>query len=284
MPAIFTHIQFGKEVVKELPRELRSLVAAHPQAFYAGTQGPDLLFYHKPLKKKAKNPARKKGWDLHAEYPEQFFLRGAKLLLADEGNLQEGKFAPTSAEAAYLLGFLCHFTLDSQCHPYIDERSVNGVTHGKIESELDKFQFRKIGKAERGFNAATLFSPSEEVAKASANVLGVSVKNTKVALRSMRKINGLFSHKREFVHSFCHFVLTLVGMNKTFGEMFLHKKADAACAPLLPVLGEKFDKAKPLAVRQITAFFDNVPHFAAQNALNIDFYRVNYSGKTNDKE
>ncbi len=279
MPAIFTHIQFGKEVAKELPRELRSLVAAHPQAFYAGTQGPDLLFYHKPLKKKAKNPARKKGWDLHAQAPEQFFLRGARLLLADESNLREGEFIPTSAEAAYLLGFLCHFTLDSQCHPYIDEHSINGVTHGKIESEFDKFQFRKLGQAERGFNAATLFSPSDEVERASANILDVTTKNTRVALRSMRKINKLFSHKCGAVHGFCHFVLTLAGMNKTFGEMFLHKKEDAACAPLLPVLGAKFDEAKPLAVRQIVAFFDNVPHFVAQNALNIDFYRVNYSGK-----
>ncbi len=279
MPAIFTHIQFGKEVVKALPPSLQGLVAQHPECFYLGTQGPDILFYHKPLKKKAKNPARKKGWDLHEIPPEGFFLTAAKLLLTDGENRDaEGNFVPNSAEAAYVLGFLCHFTLDSQCHPYIDERSVDGLTHGKIESELDKFHLERVGKPVRGFNAATLFFPDGECREAGAKILGVSKENMRVAIKSMRKINGFFSHKCGFVHGFCHFVLTLVGMNKSFGEMFLHKKDDLRCKELLPVLYKKFNAAIPLACSVIIEFFDRLPQNVEQNSLQRDFYRYNYSG------
>ncbi len=280
MPAIFTHIQFGKEVLPRLPEALQAVVKAHPAPFYLGTQGPDILFYHKPSKKKSKNPARKKGWDLHAIPPADFFQNAANILLKDEENRdEEGKFAPLKAEAAYVLGFLCHFTLDKTCHPTIDEHSVNGLSHGKIESELDKYQFRKIGNPDRGFNAATLFSPSEEAEIAAAKVLDVSRENMRVAMRSMRKINRLFSHKCEFLHRFCHFALTLAGMNGSFGDMFIHKKDDARCETLLPRLNDEFNEAIEAASQEIPAFFANL-----ENAAKKDFYQYDYSGIYHDKE
>ncbi len=278
MPAIFTHIQFGKEVAALLPPPLRELTEKYPKPFYLGTQGPDILFYHKPMKKKEKNPARKLGWDMHAVSSAQFFQNAAKLLCEDENNRDEiGNFAPKTAEAAYILGFLCHFTLDSACHPAIDKASVNGLTHGKIESELDKYFFRKNSYPARGVNAADFFYPSEDAQQASANILGVTEENTALAMRSMHKINRLFSHKCGAVHGFCHAVLTLAGMNKTFGEMFLHKKDDERCKDLLPLLHKQFDEAKEIAANKIVEFFDGLTSAVGKD----EFYRYNYSG---DKE
>ncbi len=268
MPAIFTHIQFGKEVIATLPPSFAFALKKYPQCFYLGTQGPDLLFYHKPFKKK-KNPARQKGWDLHAQSPEKFFLNAAKLLQ------EEGLSSPL---AAYVIGFLCHFTLDKECHPFIDAQSVNGLTHGKIESELDKATFKRVGLPPRGFNAATLFFPEEQAKAVSAKVLDVTEENTQTAMRSMRKINALFSNKRGAVHGFCHAALTLVGQNKGFGQMFLHKKEDERFQPLLPVLEEKFQAAIPKAAALIEEFFTNLPQAVAANTLTNDFYRYNYSG------
>ncbi len=275
MPAIFTHVYFGESVAKTLPPALQALIARCPQCFYLGTQGPDLLFYHKPAKSKAKNPARKKGWDLHEVAPEAFFLRAAKLLTANATTWDNEKNAPL---AAYVLGFLCHFTLDSQCHPLIDGASVNGLTHGKIESELDKYFLRVAKKPIRGFNAATLFFPAHDAEYASAAILDVSVKNTRRAMRSMKKINRLFSHKCGVVHGVCHFLLTLAGMNGSFGEMFLHKKDDLRCAELLPKIAKKLEAAIPLAQTRITEYFENLPRFVAEQSLRQDFYRYNYSG------
>ena len=201
MPAIFTHVQFGKDVVASLPPFFADLAAKHPQCFYLGTQGPDLLFYHKPLQTK-NNPTRKKGWGLHEVAPEEFFLHGAKLLVEDRTNYgDDGKFLPQSKEAAYLLGFLCHFCLDYSLHPYIDANSVDGLSHGKIESELDKHTFEKLGKPARGFNAATLFFPINEskAASATANLIITSSTEKLTCLFSRRfKSSKFLSAKRGF--------------------------------------------------------------------------------------
>ncbi len=279
MPAIFTHIQFGKEVAETLPAPLKDLTERYPEAFYLGTQGPDILFYHKPMKKKAKNPARALGWALHAQPSAPFFLRAAKKIYENEENRDDtGSFHPHGAQAAYLIGFLCHFILDSAAHPTIDAHSVNGLTHGKIESELDKFQFRKIGRPARGFNAATLYADGKEAQTTAAELFGVSQKEMGVAMRSMKKINRLFSHRCGFVHGFCHLALSLVGMNGSFGEMFLHKKDDARCQTLLPRLNEIYEEAKKVALQRIPLFFEKLPCYAQENKISDEFYRYDYSG------
>ena len=284
MPAIYTHARFGEEVLTVLPPHLASLAQKHKQCFYLGTQGPDLLFYHKPFKSKAKNPARKKGWDLHAVPPEDFFLRGAKCLLNDKSNFDEaGNFTPESADAAYLLGFLCHFTLDFTAHPYIDENSVDGLSHGKIESELDKHHFQKQGKKIRGFNTAKLFFPNEKAKKASAKILDVSEKESGRAMKTMRFINGLFSNKCGLAHGFCHAVLSLLGMNKNgFGDMFIHKKDDEKASAMMPTLDALFDEAVQRANLVITEFFKNIQSSAKNNALTNEIFRYNYSGIKED--
>ena len=284
MPAIYTHVRFGEEVLKVLPTPLAALAEKHKECFYLGTQGPDLLFYHKPFKSKAKNPARKKGWDLHAVAPEVFFLRGAKCLLDDKNNFDEaGNFTPESAEAAYLLGFLCHFTLDFTAHPYIDENSVDGLSHGKIESELDKHHFRKQGKKIRGFNAAKLFFPYEEAKKASAKILAVSEKESTRAMKTMRFFNGLFSHRCGLVHGVCHAALALVGMNKnSFGGMFIHKKDDPRTDVLMPTLDGLFDEAIARAKSVIPEFFENIQGSVENNKLTNEIFRYNYSGIKED--
>lgn len=278
MPAIFTHIQFGKEVLANLPISYQTLAEKHAQAFYLGTQGPDLLFYHKPLQKE-NNPTRKKGWNLHAEAPEPFFLNAAKFLLQQTENFdkQDG-FSPCTAQAAYVMGFLCHFTLDSLCHPYIDEHSTNDLSHGKIESELDKYQFRKIGKRIRGFNAATLFFPCEESKRAAADILQVTESEAETALRYMRTINALFSNRCGVVHGFCHSILKLARLEEKFGDMFIHKKDDTRCEKLLDVLHEKFNAAIPQACTLITDFFENIEGHVRDESLNDNFFHRNYSG------
>ncbi len=277
MPAIFTHIRFGEEVVKALPPALSALAERHAECFALGTQGPDLLFYHKPLKTK-KNPTRQKGWDLHAVAPEAFFLEGARLLLADKANYNSaGNFVPTSAQAAYLIGFLCHFVLDYSAHPYIDEHSIGGLSHGKIESELDKRHFRKIGKPIRGYNAARRFFPLDKSVTAAASVLGVEKKNAKAALKSMRFINGLFSSGCGLIHGFCQTALSVLGI-KSFKDMFIHKKDDPRCETLWATLDTIFNEAVVTANQVITEFFGSIESSVERNILTNEIFHYNYSG------
>ena len=130
----------------------------------------------------------------------------------------------------------------------------------------------------RGFNAAKLFFPSNESIQASATILSVSEKEAETALKTMRCINGLFSNKCGVVHGFCHAVLSLIGMNHTFGDMFIHKKDDARCAPLWETADALYKQAIATANTVITEFFTSMETSVENNTLTNDIFRYNYSG------
>ena len=46
---------------------------------------------------------------------------------------------------AYLYGFLCHYILDSECHPYISEyMEEHDLGHLEIETEFDRYLMEEI--------------------------------------------------------------------------------------------------------------------------------------------
>ena len=49
-----------------------------------------------------------------------------------------------SAQYAYLLGVICHFVLDSECHPYVTKMvKETGVRHLEMEEEFEKYLLKK---------------------------------------------------------------------------------------------------------------------------------------------
>ena len=104
MPAIYAHLRFGEEVAKTLPTPYTELIGQFPEAFALGTQGPDILFYHHPMKK---NDIRKRGTYLHTLSGEEFFLgQGEKLLENAPDGDTENILTANGAFAAYTCGFL----------------------------------------------------------------------------------------------------------------------------------------------------------------------------------
>ncbi len=278
MPALYAHCRFGEEVIKTLPAYFSAFVEEYPQAFALGTQGPDILFYHHPMKK---NEIRTYGTRLHALAAEDFFLTNGKRLLECTNGEESGEalLQKNGAFAAYICGFLCHFTLDVSCHEYIDEQSkTNDPTHGKIESEFDKFLLKKDGKPIRGYNTATPIKDENDAREACAKALDIPQKNIALAIRSMRKINRWFSKKCALFHGCMHTLLKIAGMERKFGDMFIHKKDDPLCADTNLVLEEKFQTAIPLAARIIEEYYSNLPALCHAQRLN-DVFRYNYSGK-----
>ncbi len=280
MPALYAHIRFGEEVLKVLPPYFSAYAEQYPEAFALGTQGPDILFYHRPMKK---NEIRKYGSHLHALAAEDFFLEVGKSLLgnADASDAQS-ILTQNGAFAAYICGFLCHFTLDVSCHEYIDEHSYTTAhtdkpTHGKIESEFDKFLRKKDGKPIRGYNAATPIQDANGAREGCAKALKLPEENIALAIKTMRKINGYFSKKCPLFHPTVHFFLKIAGMERKFGDMFLHKKDDARCTEHNAVLEEKFQRAIPLGAQIIEEYFSQLPTLIGAQRLN-ELFRYNYSG------
>lgn len=289
MPAIYTHDSFGRAVVSTLPPAFIKLYEAYPEAFRLGFQGPDILFYHKPLKS---NPIKKKGMSLHVDMAGgDFFTRQAQTLLqtAQTENIQTDENAVLGAEkiikangahAAYIAGFLCHFTLDVTCHPTIDSRDDGELTHGKIESELDKYVRRKDGVKLRGYNVAKDCIRGENgCAEAISKSLEVPIENIHTSIKTMRKINGFFTTSFAPFHGVAHFFLKLVGMERKFGDMFMHKKDDPRSIDLCPVLYEKMQNAIPRAAALIERYFNELSRFANEGAQNLDdIFRYAYNG------
>lgn len=277
MPAFYAHKHFGEAVLKTLPHAFRENLKKFPEAFYLGTQGPDILFYHHPIKK---NPIKKKGMDMHLTAADKFFLAQGKRLLSENSVAEiNGAYLPVNASAAYIAGFICHYTLDVFAHPHVYEKQATGVSHGKIESELDKFLLRKNGKPIRGYNTAGEITSENGTAKACAATLDVTESEAKLSIKTIRKINGWFSCKCEAFHVLAHCVLKIANMDRKFGDMFLHKKDDPACADWNDVLYQDFLSAIPKAAALIEEYFSTLPQIVKEGKIDV-FFHNNYTGGT----
>lgn len=132
MPTTYAHYKFGKEVISALPRPLQSAIENHRELFDIGVHGPDILFYYHPLKK---NPVSAQGYALHDRLADEFFLRAAEKMKSAED---------PAAARAYIYGVICHFALDSECHPYVEKMiHDSGISHSEIEMEFDRLLLKE---------------------------------------------------------------------------------------------------------------------------------------------
>lgn len=132
MPTTYAHYKFGKEVISALPRPLQSAIENNRELFDIGVHGPDILFYYHPLKK---NPVSAQGYALHDKMADEFFLHAAEMIKKAEN---------PAAARAYIYGVICHFALDSECHPYIEKMiHTSGISHSEIEMEFDRLLLKE---------------------------------------------------------------------------------------------------------------------------------------------
>lgn len=132
MPTTYAHYKFGKEVISALPRPLQNSVEKNRELFDMGLHGPDLLFYYRPA---SKNAVNMQGYDLHDKMSDIFFENAANIIEKAEN---------PGAARAYIYGVICHFALDSECHPYIEKMiKTSGISHSEIEMEFDRLLMKQ---------------------------------------------------------------------------------------------------------------------------------------------
>ena len=135
MPATYAHHRFGEMLLEELPQEIRSLALYNKPLYDLGQHGPDIMFYYYPL---SRNRINRIGYGMHKINGKKVFRRFAKL---PETSIDRDSLI------SYLIGFVCHFSLDSSCHSYIENKiKVSGVTHVTIEGSLERMLLLKDGK------------------------------------------------------------------------------------------------------------------------------------------
>ena len=128
MPEGYTHLRCAWRAV----RAQKLTADLHREAFFAGANGPDMLFCYqvwKPARKRA-HPLPDLGERMHNENT------GAFLRALIEG-------AKTPVQRSYAAGFLCHYGADTVVHPYVVLATSPGQAyegpggHGYFEIALD---------------------------------------------------------------------------------------------------------------------------------------------------
>lgn len=137
MADFVSHHLFGQQALVVFPAPAQRAAAAHPACYYWGCQGPDPLFFRKIA---LGSPLHKLGNRLHSEKTDELFAALAQ-------GVQCLTDAAHEMAAAFFYGFLCHYALDSEVHPYVyyrqkqlcavDARASASAVHSQIESDID---------------------------------------------------------------------------------------------------------------------------------------------------
>ena len=224
MPSTYAHRRFGADVLALLPDGLRATLEQHRELYDIGLHGPDLMFYYKALQS---NPVNRLGNAMHEQKGEVFFTRARTVV---------ENATDKSAALAYALGFVCHFALDSICHPYVEAYvRESGVGHCEIETEFDNALMREDGLDPIKFFTASHIKPSRERAEVIAPFYeGVTVDETLAAM----SVAG----KYEFMHG-----------------LVANPQPNPKCVQSSQRLEELYKTAVPLAVRLIEEYAENKP-------------------------
>lgn len=187
MPTTYTHDIFGKDVFQRLPEPLKETIRQGKGVYRIGLHGPDIFFYYRPI---SKNKVNQTGHRMHREQVSVFFRKG----------IREFQTNPSSQLAAYLLGFACHYMLDSTCHGYIGafERKT-GASHAEIETELDRYFMVREKKELFSYLPTSVLEPTEENCKVIARLFPqIGDKLIRKAVKSQKQYDRLLTCRSPF--------------------------------------------------------------------------------------
>lgn len=128
MPGLIAHYLFGQKVLEKYPENINQIILKNKYLFDIGLLGPDILFYYKPIKR---NKVTKYARYLHHLKGKEVFEHALKSLENVENK---------EAYLSYILGFICHFTFDSNAHGYIQKKiKTDKINHHTIEWEFERY-------------------------------------------------------------------------------------------------------------------------------------------------
>lgn len=237
MPAAYTHYRFGKDVLNCLPLTCKKILTENRALFDIGLHGPDILFYYKPL---SHNPVNRLGYGMHERPADEFFRKAADLYKNTED---------PDAFRSYLYGFICHFALDSACHPYIEKMEHDsGLSHAEIETELERHfmlidrkdpaSYIPIGHIHATDEASRIIAPCFEPL-APADILA----SLKGMIRSHKLLHAPKNPKRNILY----LGLRLAGKYDSMQGLIMKPEANEACGNYCLLLGKLYREAVTVA-------------------------------------
>lgn len=144
MPDIITHYIFGMDLLGRLDNSVfKSHIENNKALFFIGNQGPDPFLYHDFISIKGKNLGAKTGNLLHEKKTGVFFIKCLNYIKNTKHDDDDYKKV-----FSFITGFICHFALDKNAHPYICYKTGNynrnasdtykyRGNHKKLETAID---------------------------------------------------------------------------------------------------------------------------------------------------
>lgn len=231
MPSTYAHYRFGTQMLTTMPGDVRMTVHRFRQLFDVGLHGPDIFFYNSPLLKTGTGFL---GVKYHEQTGEEFFTRVCRSL----------RLAPSEAANAYLYGVLCHYCLDSVCHPYVRKMAEKGeVTHAQLETEFERRLLEQDGKlpaCSQDLSRHIRLTPGE-CETAARFYPPASPGNIRTSVNGMAMFVKLFSTPEGMRRRVLEKGVGIVA--KSYSDMLMAEKPLSLCAPYLPGLMERYEKA-----------------------------------------
>lgn len=238
MPAIYAHRAFGEDLKAILPRGRFQEIFEHADCFSVGLHGPDTLFYFHPLKK---NAVSRHGEALHEARAADFF-EGARAIFLQRGG--------RAADRAYLYGFVCHFALDSVCHPEVAlQMQRYRLSHTAVEAAFERAMMLRDGRDPLKTDVAAHLHATAEAVSAVAAYCGVTERQARTAIRSMVRSSRLLRAPDAFRRGLLHACLRIAGSRSVI-DMIVPERDRPECAEgnaaLAACYGRALQKAEEL--------------------------------------
>ena len=259
MPTTYTHYRFGRDVYKRLPVQIQDIIRSHGGLYNLGLHGPDLLFYYKVYQK---NVVNQTGFSMHDKPAMEFFQQAAEVL--QKRLPRHPKQAPlsflTSAKYAYIFGFLCHFALDSNCHPYVEQMVREmGISHSEIEAELDRDFMIRDGLDPMTCRPTHHLRPKMFYGGVIAKFFPhITPRQIVASIRSMRFCCNMLAPSGKRLRFFVVRFLRGTPFPAIVREMIIKEKPNPACAPITRELERRYKKAVVDAAELIVNFMKHV--------------------------
>ena len=244
MPSTYAHRRFGADVLALLPDGLRATLEQHRELYDIGLHGPDLMFYYKALQS---NPVNRLGNAMHEQKGEVFFTRARTVV---------ENATDKSAALAYALGFVCHFALDSTCHPYVEAYvRESGVGHCEIETEFDNMLLRRDGYDPLTFFTASHIHPSAANARVIAPFYrDISEQTALEALKGMILVHKVLQASNPVKRWVVLTGMKVLGKYDGMHGLVANPQPNPQCTESNRKLDALYAKALPLAERLILEY------------------------------
>ena len=258
MPACYAHYRYGLQMLEKMPKDVARTVNQFRRLYDVGLHGPDPFFFYNPF---VKNAIGELGSKFHRQTGREFFTRVCRAV----------RMNPSEPAKSYLYGVLCHYCLDSCCHPDINRWDREGpATHTEIEGEFERYLLELDGRSpphEACITGHVLLTPGEWGVMArfypgvNPRQAGRSVKNMASLLNFLTLPEG---PRRNTVQK------TLEKTSKSYAGLLIPVRPNPKCQEKDGILMEHYQQAVelyPVLLAQIQA------HLAHNAPLGEEFQR-----------